>query len=203
MFDKAGLDKFAEQVSRALEQALGHLPERFCWSFDYTTTGQNLTPIIVAELAKIVAGEPEVRHVGIDVKVNWQGKCRFQPDVVGFDKDLQPMIFVDYESPNSSDERVIWKDIGPYLRWREMTGNKTPYLVVTTLPAVASPDWQVLYTSDVGYGAAAKGKKELVRANPFEFWASIWRKAPEARSLNGAVILNIDCQSVSRVTFDF
>jgi hypothetical protein len=112
------------------------------------------------------------------------------------------MIFVDYESPNSSDERVIEKDIKPYLRWPEMTGSKTPYLVVTTLPAVASPDWQVLYTSYVGYGAAAKGQKKAVQSNPLKFWTSIWRNSPQGRNLDGAVILNINCRSVSPVAFD-
>jgi len=191
---------FAERTAKSLEQALARLPERFCSSFDYTTTGQNLThPIVLAELARIIASEPDVFHVGVDVKLNWRGKCRFQPDIVGFDKDLRPIVFVDYESPNSSDERIIEKDVKAYARWCQITGSEGPYLVITTLPSVATPDWQVLYTSDVGYGAAAKGKKAEVRSSPLGFWTSIWRKAPELRNLQGAMILNIDGRSVSPV----
>jgi len=210
--DQTKFDNLITRFTTALEGALARLPADFCSGFKYTSTGMNYThPIILAELAKIVANESDVRHVGVDVRLNWQGnesglrsreKCRFQPDVVGFDDAFRPMIFVDYESPNSSDERIIHKDIGPYLRWREVTLHSAPYLLFTTLPEVKSPKWEVRYTSDAGYGAAAKGKKEEVQNNPFQFWKSVWRLAPEIRNLRWVAILNINCQSVCRVRFD-
>src|SRR5258708_1579134 len=117
--DEAQFDNLIARFAMALERALARLPANFCSGFEYTSTGKNLThPIIVAEIAKIVADENDVAHVGVDVRLNWQGneqglqpedKSRFQPDVVGFDKDFHGLIFVDYESPNSSDERIIDK----------------------------------------------------------------------------------------------
>jgi hypothetical protein len=197
-----------QRLTTALELELLRLPETFCSSFDYTTTGKNLThPIIVAALARIVARESNVEHVGVDVRLNRQGDdgvapertWRFQPDVVGFNIDLEPVLFVDYESPNSSDERIIEKDVRPYLTWRKATKTSAPYILITTLPEVPSPKWEVRYTSSIGYGAAAKGKSNLVQENPLRFWTSIWKAMLEAGDLQGITILNINCRSVAPV----
>jgi hypothetical protein len=208
--NQAQFDKLIARFATALERALVRLPSDFCSGFEYTSRGKNLThSIIVAELARIVAAEINVAHVGVDVRLSWQGpeknlqqgkRCKFQPDVVGFDKDFKEIIYVDYESPNSSDERIIEKDIRPYLRWREITHSTAPYLLITTLPAIASRTWNVRYTSYPGYGAAAKGMTEKVRENPLQFWLSVWKDAPEMKKLQGAAILNINCQSVSQVS---
>jgi hypothetical protein len=147
----------------------------------------------------------------VDAKLNWQGdgdgrwtgeKCKLQPDVVGFDVDLRPMLFVDYESPNSSDERIIEKDIKAYLRWREVTKKTVPYVLITTLPSVESPRWEVRYTSNVGYGAAAKGQAKVVRENPLRFWTNVWKGNPVMRDLTNLAILNIDCRSVAPLVLD-
>jgi hypothetical protein len=199
----------ADRVAKSLEASLGRLPNTFCSGFEYTSTGQNLThPIIIAELARIVANEQDVGHVGIDVRLN-SGRSRFQPDVVGFDKDLgpQPKLLIDYESPNSSDERIIAKDLEAYARWREVTGFTTPYIVITTLPSVEvqSKDWKILYTSYEGYGWAARSKKAqaALRRSPLKFWADVWRQALKGRraplDMTDVAILNIDRQFVSRV----
>ena len=64
----------------------------------------------MGELAAIIRSLPGVAHVGIDVRLNaLQKKIKFQPDLVAYgDSKLQnPVLIVDYESPNSSDFRII------------------------------------------------------------------------------------------------
>jgi hypothetical protein len=212
MEDQISFKELVERISRSLEASLGRLPANFCSGFEYTRTGRNFThPIIVAELAQIVRNETDVIHVGVDAKLNWPGdeygsrageKCKLQPDVVGFDVNFQPQLFVDYESPNSSDERIIEKDIKACLRWRKATNQTVPYVLITTLPSAESLDWEVRYTSDVGYGAAAKGQAKTVRESPLRFWTNVWKVNPAMRNLNNIAILNIDCRSVAPLALD-
>jgi hypothetical protein len=190
----------AEMVAKELEAALKPLPDEFCATFEYTTTGNNLThPIVLGELVAIVRRLPGVAHVGVDVHLNMPEKrIKFQPDVVAYaDSALRKIaLVVDYESPNSCDLRIIEKDIRAYRKWRLPTENNAPYIIVTTLPDAACKDWEVRWTVYEGYAKEVRDKKREVLANPFQFWVRQWRERTKPEELNGISILNIDRKQV-------
>src|SRR5208337_5655914 len=99
-------------------------PDDFYDSFNYTSTGKNLThPITLGFLTKFVWSLESIVHVGVDIHLNEGGGIKIQPDLVGYGdllakgKDPRYLLFIDYESPNSSDGRVIYKDVEPFLLW--------------------------------------------------------------------------------------
>src|SRR5260370_38825613 len=102
----------ADKLVTYLKKQIAPLPSDFYDSMNYTRTGNNLThPITWGHLARFVWQEVKgVDHVGIDVHQNAGHGKKFQPDVVAFKGDLTkpiPLLFIDCESPNSSDWRPI------------------------------------------------------------------------------------------------
>ena len=62
-------------------------------------------------IAKFVGEMDGIGYVGVDVRLNDEPRRKFQPGVAGFRdadgvRDNQPIMFVDFESPNSSDGRI-------------------------------------------------------------------------------------------------
>src|SRR5260370_5633801 len=130
---------FADALVPYLTNAIRSFPEGFYESMTFTRTGHNLThPITLGLLARFAWEEIEgVVHVGVDVRLNTGTGQKFQPDVVAFGDDitnLSPLLFMDYESPNSSDGRPLYKDVHPYLAWITEKNSDVPYIVITTLP---------------------------------------------------------------------
>jgi len=133
----------ANRLVAYLENAIREFPDGFYDSMDYTCTGNNLThPITWGLLTNFVLKEIKgVVHIGIDLHLNTGTGEKFQPDVVAYGgaiTNLTPLLFIDYESPNSSDGRLISKDIGPYLSWSERTKADVPYIVITTSTVTVS-----------------------------------------------------------------
>jgi hypothetical protein len=85
-------------------------------------------------LTKILWTIKEVKHVAVDLRLNDKGGNKFQPDLVALadlDEPLQPLLFIDYESPNSSDIRIPHKDVAAYRAWSEKEGCRAPYIIIT------------------------------------------------------------------------
>ncbi|MBS0251579.1 MAG: hypothetical protein JSR78_11020 [Proteobacteria bacterium] len=200
------LRRAIKAISAGLQRELKTLPDSFCGSFQYTTIGKNLThPIILGALCHCLRQLPSVRHVGVDVRLNRVGTgVKFQPDVVAYSDDAleRPLLLIDYESPNSSDLRVIEKDLLAYQRWRGDDQTAPPYIVVTTLPAVAVPSWELRWTYKEGYNAGLQGMRADVSRNPLNFWTAQWLKHIRAEMLEHVTLMNIDRQSVSILALD-
>lgn len=194
-----GATRLAASIGRSLERAIRPFPVEFFSSFKYVKTGNNLThSLILGELVRIVRRLPYVHHVGIDVRLNAGSGIKFQPDLVAYDQKLDPLFFIDYESPNSSDARIPVKDIEAYRKWTQISG-KRPYLIVTTLPDTKTPKWELRYTAKGQYNEAFKGQQAKVRKNPFMFWRSYWKRCVGSKNLDGIAVLNIDRKRVRRV----
>ena len=117
-----------------LRTGIKAFPDGFYDSFEYTKTGKNLThPWTIGLLSKILWNLGGVTEVGIDVRINRPDGAKFQPDLVAYRKG-DPVLLVDYESPNSSDARVPGKDVEPYLTWVAGEEGRAEYLIITTLP---------------------------------------------------------------------
>jgi hypothetical protein len=184
------------ELVEALQGRLARLPDGFFDSFEYTRTGNNLThPIVVAALVEAVATLPRVRRVGVDVRLN-DGEGKLQPDVVAFDADFEPVLLIDYESPNSSDARIPMKDWDPYILWRTRRAiNAPPYVVVSTLPSKQSPGWELRYTSKGYYNHEFQGRRSEVCRNPFDFWYAWYRAQARSRNMAGICMLNVDADA--------
>jgi hypothetical protein len=189
------------QIVSALQQEISDWPDRFYNSFDYTTTGQNYThPLTLGVLTKILWQLPEVKHVAIDFRLN-EGGAKFQPDLVALSKlvPLQPLLFLDYESPNSSDIRILTKDIDSYEEWSNIYEKRVPYFIVTTLPNRTISDWELRYTGQSQYNAKYRGRKADICQNPFRFWYSEYKKVLGSRSLSEIYFINIDGKKVEHI----
>jgi len=208
--------RISRQIVKELNQALQRLPERFHDSFEYVKRGNNLChPVTVWLLGKIVASLERVTCVGIDVRLNRGGGRKFQPDVVGFDKTWKPVVYVDFESPNSCDARVPLKDVIPYLKWADAKQPDArpvaPYVIVVSLPNKAVQDWQVRWIAKGQTNYKHRNKVKEIRANPHRYWTKVWSNelARELRKtkcklikrhLSWVTVVNINRRSVTKVT---
>jgi hypothetical protein len=190
----------ADRFAVRLVEEVRNLPDGFLDSFAYTTTGKNLThPILLGILVRVVSELPGVRFVGVDARLNEGAGIKFQPDVVGFDERLCPLVFADYESPNSSDARIPAKDVDAYASWRQASGSSAPYVILTTLPEQVSPSWQLRYTSHGYYNHCFQGRRSELAANPFRFFMAYYRSEFSSRAMDGIAVVNLDGRRARRV----
>jgi len=168
--------ELCRKIVEELQKKIKSFPEDFYGTFDFTNTGNNLThPRTIGIICKILWSISTISEVYVDMRFN-NGEIKFQPDLTGIDNDGNPLIFVDYESPNSSDARIPVKDIDSYKNWIAVQKTKAPYLIITTLPDRESMDWQTRYTSENGCNYNVREKKSEIQKNPFRFWYSYYRE---------------------------
>jgi hypothetical protein len=182
-----------------LRTGIKAFPEGFYDSLKYTTTGNNLThPWTLGLLSKILWRLDGITEVGVDVRINRLDGAKFQPDLVAY-RERDPVLLVDYESPNSSDARVPEKDVEPYLKWVAGTASPAEYIIITTLPAHACPGWEVRYTSKGQCNYGFGGRRDDIRKNPFEFWYSEYKRTLLGKPLGALSFVNIDGRRVTQV----
>ena len=192
--------QWADRIARSLRPAIRSVPDGFYDSFAFTSTGNNLThPITLGLLTRILWKLPHVAAVGVDVRLNLGAGTKFQPDLVAFDRERQPLLAVDYESPNSSDARVPWKDVDAYAAWSRACASRVPYVIVTTLPDVSAPRWELRYTHGDRWNAAFFGRREQVCENPYRFWYRYYAQEFRGRDLSCIALVNIFGRRVERV----
>src|SRR5262245_21938479 len=115
-------EDLADRLVRFLQEGIASLPDGFFDSFEYTSTGKALThPLVFGLLSRFAWNIEGVSYVGLDVALNEGNGIKFKPDVIGYTGTLQHLFILDYESPNSSDYRVISKDVDGYIAWRDHT----------------------------------------------------------------------------------
>ena|SRR5437016_3596967 len=190
----------ADELADRLQTDIAPLPESFFDSFEYTSTGSNLThPVVLGSLSRFAWGIEGVSVVGIDVHLNRDG-IKFQPDIVGYNAALQPLIFLDYESPNSSDARVLPKDVDGFCAWSKHAPG-VPYLIITTLPDKPASGWELRWTAkgNYNYGYGGKESRDKLRENPYRFWYDHYVPGFGKRCMNNIAVINISGRRVSRV----
>jgi len=182
---------------RRFGELIRSVPDGFYDSFAYTRTGQNLThPLTLGMLVRVVGELRGVAHVAVDLRINDLKGIKFQPDLVGLDARWQPVVVVDYESPNSSDARIPKKDVGKYLAVKM----RAPYVVVTTLPDRPAPDWELRYASPGHANDRFAGRLGAVRRNPCRFWYGHYRRTMRGWDLSGVHFVNINGRVAKSVT---
>lgn len=136
--------------------------------------------------------------LAIDIKLN-NNKKKFQPDIVVFKNspDIKNIkLIIDYESLNSSDYRVVSKDIHKYINFFKNIKKPPYYLIITTLPTNGD-NYKILYTAKNQYNHFLTEKdKKILKTNPFNFWKNIYKK--ELSNTNLPIfLLNINSNSCS------
>ena len=182
------------QLLAALNSEIDSLPAGFYDTFGYTRTGNNYThPLTIGILARILSGIESTGYVLIDPHFN-DGKAKFQPDiaVVREINPLEPILYLDYESPNSSDSRIPVKDVSAYLEWTKETEEKPPYVIITTLPNRKVRKWELRYTAEDKYNHQYQGQEENIRKNPYDFWYQIYKASFDKIGLPSIHFINID-----------
>ncbi|MDD3896464.1 MAG: hypothetical protein PHU04_01275 [Candidatus Peribacteraceae bacterium] len=191
-------DTIADEIASRLEPAIQYVPDGFFNSFAFTQTGNNLThPLTWGILARLLWDVPHIAQVGIDVRINQHG-IKFQPDLVGYSEDGSMVVFLDYESPNSSDARIPGKDVDAFIAWRDASGADVPYVIITTLPDCPAPDWELRYTSSDFYNSGFGGQGGVLRRNPCLFWYNYYYGEFAKRRMEGITFLNISGKTVRR-----
>jgi hypothetical protein len=189
--------QLCNKIVNELRKQIKSLPEGFYDTFEFTDTGKNYThPRTIGILCKILWGIKTISGVYVDMRFNNGRGKKFQPDLTGFDRRGNPIIFLDYESPNSSDARVPNKDVDSYRSWIGTQKSRAPYIVITTLPDKEVPDWQVRYTSKSGCNYHFSNKKLEIRKNPFSFWYSHYRKCLKGANTSNVFLVNINGKDV-------
>ena len=192
---------YANHIVSALEKEIERLPNGFYDSFDYTSTGQNFThPLTWGLLTRILWQIEGVSFVAIDFRLN-EDQTKFQPDLTALSsiKPFKPLLFVDYESPNSCDTRIPHKDVSAYVEWSIVYGSRVPYVIITTLPNGPTSDWQLRYASKGKDNAKYKGRKDEIAGNPFKFWYADYKAALKGQDLDKVYFINIDAKRVEVV----
>jgi hypothetical protein len=181
-----------------LAKAVKNLPGGFYDSLRYTRTGNNLThPITWGLLTDFVRQKiVGTTYIGIDVRLNTGSGTKFQPDIVAFGGEIaepSPLLFIDYESPNSSDGRPISKDIVPYLAWCEKTASSVPYIVITTLPNKKVEEWSK-------WDCVGNADYQQLKLNPYDYWYPWYKEEIGKRisQMTNVALLNINGTLVKR-----
>lgn len=160
-----------------------HFPRELYATWDYVRGDKRVchqrTMALLAHAAWMLPSNPIVEledcfDVGYDQlkqkTIKWHPDMllRSSEELIG---DI--LLFVDFESPNSSDFRVIDRDIELwYMNWsNKYHGLKDmpEYLIITSLPNEEAPQWDCRYSRADGYNP------EKAKKNPFLYWYSIYR----------------------------
>lgn len=193
--------ELCREIIVELQKQIKSFPKGFYDTFEYTITGNNLThPLTLGILCKIVWGIRNVSKVYFDGKFNSNGH-KFQPDIAAFDKDDKPIIFLDYESPNSSDARVPDKDVKAYTNWMRTQENQAPYLIIITLPDKEALDWEIRWTvrGQWNYLFRDNKSKSKIKRNPLRFWRLYYRNCLKGKDARNVFIANINGSTVNLI----
>lgn len=191
----------ASYLVQELNQNIQDLPNGFYDTFDYTRDRNNLThPVTLGILTTIILKDDSIFKLAIDLRLNKGNKIKFQPDIVALNKDLKPLIFFDYESPNSCDCRIPTKDVESYLSWSENDKEIIPYFIITTLPDCESPKWELRYKKK--HNSIFKNRKDDICKNPFNFWYSHYKNALASKNISRISFINISKKIVKEISIN-
>lgn len=131
------------------------------------------------------------------VKASREKAIKWHPDLVLTDSMESVILLADFESPNSSDFRVIDRDLQRwYVNWVKQFGTTPEYLIITSLPDAPAPAWDCRYVAADGYDQKAAQK------NPFRYWYGIYKaRFKPAWAAYPIVFANFNGKKLSRVDF--
>ena len=165
---------------RKFEKQLNNMcfPEGFFDSFEFSELENGYNhPFTVEVITKVLRGSMGMKWFGLE----YRGfKKYFRPDITVFKRKnkklFEPILIIDYESPNSSDARVIEKDILKYLKSMELSSPNQyiPYWIITSLPNKPL-DWKLKYTRKNYYNFGFSKDEDEIKNNPMDYWYDYYK----------------------------
>lgn len=159
---------FLYELKKELEKLSkqGKLNKTYFNSFYHTNKKPgNCHEIVMDAIKKIIS--PVIYFE--DEKICCENR-NWRPDFIFFDGMTISKI-VDFESPNSSDDRVINKDFEQYKTFIQNCGLEIPYIVITTLPDPEKDGlikWKLRREKEIQLYTDENKKK--IKNNPKKFW---------------------------------
>lgn len=158
--------------------------------------------VFLSILNDAIQALPNVSQTAVDVRLTSRSPddgriVKWQPDIVALARDGEdycPILYADFESPNSSDLRILAKDIEGYHRWLDNGGTRAPYILVVVLPDRTEEYWPLKYTGKNKYNAVVRGRaNELEKFGPKKFWLDQFREELRKNpiDLSNIAIINI------------
>lgn len=196
MTTKMLINDFKEHFEKAIE----NVPPGFYDTFEFAESPNNFVhPWTWARIIESFSKIDNVTAVLNDQKQD------FRPDVIviknGDFNFSSPLLFIDYESPSSSDARIPSKDVGKYIARIEKNIylNKVPYIIITTLPKKESPKWKLKWAGKDGVNKHHKDAEDEILKNPFDYWYSFYRSELKdyGDKLENIHFLNINGKQIS------
>ncbi len=132
-------------------------------------------PRVLGAIVKIFSNNYEfydINNTIYDKNFNWK------PDLIFYNENGEIQLIFDYESPNSSDSRVIKKDFEKYKKFIEVKKKPTPYIGLTTLPSGSEvKSWKLRPKSDYSKDEDNHYKdKEIIKKDPRKYWLDLYKK---------------------------
>lgn len=141
--------------------------------------------VFLSILNDAIQALPNVSQTAVDVRLTSRSPddgriVKWQPDIVALSREREgycPVLYADFESPNSSDLRILAKDIEGYHRWLDNGGTQVPYILVVVLPDQTGGYWPLRYTGKTQYNSVVNGRNnELKELGPKKFWLDQFRQ---------------------------
>ncbi|MFA6328946.1 MAG: hypothetical protein WCY41_05870 [Candidatus Micrarchaeia archaeon] len=165
-------EKFLKGFEKLLKNSLES--DEYWTTFKYTSTGNNYCHALTwGMIVKVLAGVKETKELYINIPLK-PGKITFRPDTYAVSNDGSRLA-IDFESPNSSDARVVKKDVMQFLDFLAEGGGVKEYIVVTSLPERSSK-WELRYTSAGGCNKGHRLHRKEICKNPKKYWFSFYKK---------------------------
>lgn len=187
------IQRLISQVETLVDKERGVFFAELFMDYKYVSGANRCHPAIVELIKRAARTLDEVARVSPpqrgeqtlhSEKLSYGAPLTWKPDVVLWDKADNPLCVVEYESLNSSDERVFEKDISKYERWtkkrREEGLPPVPLLIVTTLPNRPFPQYKNFHA----YNREHKGVLKEIRLNPCAYWYAVFRQRIGAEIAN-------------------
>lgn len=162
------LDRFLASLSSELGRAMQKnvIPTNWLNTQKGSRKGQ-LHSRILGLLAKVSADLGYI--VEVESGFNPKSSRQFRPDIQLWESDSHKFL-VEYESTNSSDLRVLKKDLAHYVQSLDNDQFPEYWLVLYTLPDSASGNWRSWDHR------ASNPQLTSIRKNPHQYYKSVFRQ---------------------------
>ena len=160
------LDVFLKTIANNLSKAIKHniLPTEW-----FSSNSGNRESVLHARVLAILAKSGcDLKYV-VEIEPGFKPACgrQFRPDLQLWRSDHQSFL-IEYESTNSSDSRILWKDLPHF----EQSRNNEPFpdfwLIIYTLPNEPVTKWKI-------YDYRTNDPRVVeMKANPHKYYKKIF-----------------------------
>ena len=174
--------KIARNVKKELRQAIDKLIKDGALNSEWLERNSKSSPKhilhsrVLGLLAQIDFGKGWITDIERSLKPSVKGRNSFTPDIIAWKGNSCEAVVIEYESINSSDSRVISRDLENYKKYIEHPDvndcQPIVWIIVTTLKSgeVQNGDWSRWdWAQQKEYHGKDEPWEKLLKS-PFNFW---------------------------------